>query len=183
MALMQRGRARKQDESGELDPPLGKDRSTPATYTQVLPYVSRCERAVKGDLVDPVLQAAASALATKGVEALADGGRSAWAALVRLVRSRFGDDPTAEETLSAATAHPEDDAKVESLAYELARAERVDPQFGQQLRSLWEQADTDVRVESGGVVNQVSGTVRGNVVQARDITTGGVSFGRKPRRG
>lgn len=126
--------------------------------------------------MDPLLEAAATALATKAVDALADGGRSAWQALVQLVRTRFAADPTAKEALDSARAEPQDEEKVEWLAYELGRAERQDPQFGHQLRRLWDQVGNEVLIESGDVVNKISGTVKGHVVQARDIE-GGVAFG------
>jgi hypothetical protein len=133
----------------------------------------------EGDVVDPVLEAAATALATKAADTVVEGVRSAWSALVRLVCTRFAGDPTAQTALDAASAEPTDTEKIEALTDELARAERADPEFGQQLRRLWEQAAMEVRAESGGVVNQISGSVGGHAVQARDIA-GGVSFGQPP---
>jgi hypothetical protein len=51
----------------------------------------------------------------------------------------------------------------------LAGAESADPEFAERPRAEGEHA------ESGGVVNDVSGDVRGNVVQAREIH-GDISF-------
>ncbi|CAM2965699.1 hypothetical protein SAXI111661_10895 [Saccharomonospora xinjiangensis] len=115
--------------------------------------------------MDPVWEAVATALAGKAGEALAEGGRSAWDALVALVRTRLGHDTT------NADGSPGDGTTVESLARDLADAERDDPDFGRRLRALWKQVG-DVEARSEGTVNQVSGVVFGPLVQARDIRGG-----------
>jgi hypothetical protein len=51
----------------------------------------------------------------------------------------------------------------------LAGAEAADPEFAQRLRTEWERFGGDLHGESDGVVNNISGEVRGNVLQARDI--------------
>lgn len=65
--------------------------------------------------------------------------------------------------------------EVHVLSEELARAESSDPQFAADLRAVWGYVSTRQRADNGGVVNGITGTVGGNVLQARDIG-GGVSF-------
>ncbi|EHR61622.1 hypothetical protein [Saccharomonospora cyanea] len=130
--------------------------------------------------MDPVWEAVATALAGKAGEAAVAGGRNAWEALVKLVRTRFGDDVGTAVPSEAGEGRPAAGATVESMAHELAEAEREDPEFGRRLRTLWEQVG-DVGARSGEVVNQVSGLVFGPVVQARDIQ-GGSWVGSRPDR-
>lgn len=117
---------------------------------------------------DPVMIAIASAIAGKTTEALTTGARNALDKLVALIRNRFSADHAAHEALTAGEPAP--------IAAHLERLAAQDPTFDQQLRTAWGQTATQLHAEHGGVVNEVSGNVAGNVVQARDIT-GGISFG------
>jgi hypothetical protein len=128
---------------------------------------------------DPFLVAIAAALAGKTAGAAASRGASAFRSLMSLVRRKFETDGGGAEVLDAARAEP-DDEKVAALGAALEAAARDDPGFAEQLRSLWGQVQNELRADRGGVVNEVSGTVGGHAVQARDIT-GGVSFGEVPR--
>jgi hypothetical protein len=129
---------------------------------------------------DPFLVAIAAALAGKTAGAAASRGASAFRSLVSLVRRKFGTGSAAAASLDAAQAEP-DDEKVAALGEALETAARDDPEFAERLKSLWGQVQNELRADRGGVVNEVSGTVGGHAVQARDIT-GGVSFGEVPRR-
>lgn len=108
---------------------------------------------------EPILISIATALATKAATGLYD-----------LVKNRFSKDPEATKALEAAEAAPGEAEPIKALAERLAVAEGADPAFAEALRTGWAQ-----HAESGGVINQVTGTVHGNVVQARDIH-GNISF-------
>jgi len=130
---------------------------------------------------DPVLVAIAAALAGKAAVTVASSGASALRSMFDLVKRKFAAEPGAANALEAARAEPEDSERIDALTRALEEATRRDPQFAEQLRALWGEARSEQRADRGGVINEVSGTVGGHVVQARDIT-GGVSFGEPPRR-
>lgn len=109
---------------------------------------------------EPILVSIAAALAAKSVTSLYD-----------LVKRRFTGRKEAAAALEAADGAAPDSAEVAALATHLAAEEAADPAFGVELRNTWQQ----VSAERGGVVNQITGNVSGNVVQARDIE-GGISF-------
>lgn len=113
---------------------------------------------------DPILVSIAAALAGKGATGLYD-----------LVKKKFAGSSQAAGVLDDAEGSPPDSPEVHALSEELARAESSDPQFAVDLRVIWRQALTRQRADNGGVVNGITGTVSGNVLQARDIE-GGVSF-------
>jgi hypothetical protein len=62
----------------------------------------------------------------------------------------------------------------------LAQAAAEDPAFEAELRGLWREIMPYLNASDGGVVNTVSGTVEGNLVQARDVH-GGIAFGVRGR--
>ena len=113
---------------------------------------------------DPILVSIAAALAGKGVTGLYD-----------LVKKKFAGSSQATRTLDDAEGSPPDSPEVHVLSEELARAESSDPQFAADLRAIWGRVSTQQRADNSGVVNGITGTVSGNVLQARDIE-GGVSF-------
>jgi hypothetical protein len=125
---------------------------------------------------EEILAAVALTLATKSSEALAEGGRAVFAALARLVKRRFQGDDAAQTALVEAEADPADDARLQSLRGELEQAAAEDPAFDRELRRLWQDLTPYLQAGSDGVVNNLSGSVSGNVVQARDVQ-GGISFG------
>lgn len=106
---------------------------------------------------DVILVEIAAALASKATESL-----------YNLVRDKFKGQKKALEVLAAADGAAPDSPQVVALAEELATAEANDEQFAARLRAEWGQ--------TAGVVNKISGTVTGNVVQARDIH-GDITFG------
>src|SRR5262249_44758370 len=112
-----------------------------------------------GLVPEPILISIATALATKAATGLYD-----------LVKKKFSKDPEGTKALEAAETAPQDAEPVKDLAERLAVAQEADPEFAEALRAAWEQ-----RAESGGVINQITGTVHGKVVQARDIH-GNISF-------
>jgi hypothetical protein len=113
---------------------------------------------------DPILVSIAAALAGKGATGLYD-----------LVKKKLAGSPQATRALDDAECSPPDSPEVHALSEELARAESSDPQFAADLRAMWGHVLTQQRADNGGVVNGITGTVSGNVLQARDIE-GGVSF-------
>ncbi|MGI5145374.1 hypothetical protein ACQEVC_03065 [Plantactinospora sp. CA-294935] len=122
---------------------------------------------------DQLVLAVATALAAKGGEALIVGGGSALGRLYRLLRDRFRHNGTD-------VAVP-DDAIVDRylvdravLAEKLGQLMAADPDLRAEVESLWRAAGPELAADSGGVVNQFSGTAT-RVVQARDIR-GNVSF-------
>jgi hypothetical protein len=125
---------------------------------------------------EDVLASIALMVATKATEGLSEAGRAAFAALARLVKRRFQGSGSAQAALTEAEADPADSTRLESLREELAQAAADDPAFDHQLRRLWQDLALHLEASAGGVVNNLSGPVGGNVVQARDIQ-GGISFG------
>lgn len=116
----------------------------------------------------------ATALATKGAEALTDAGRSAVGALVRLVRRRFGSGTREVEVLDGAVAHPDEAERVAALATVLARLMAADHLFRYQVEACWRAAAPELAAVQGGVTNHFSGSAD-KVLQARDIR-GDVTF-------
>ncbi|RSM77979.1 hypothetical protein DL991_18690 [Amycolatopsis sp. WAC 01375] len=112
---------------------------------------------------DPVLVSIAAAAAGRAITGL-----------YQLIKKQFEDDSVATAVLEAAEGAAEDSAEVQDLSVALGQAEAADPDFGERIRGLW-QTEVAQQADNGGVTNQVSGTVHGNVVQARDIS-GGISF-------
>ncbi|WP_216915954.1 hypothetical protein [Nocardia noduli] len=111
-------------------------------------------------MVEPALIAIASALAARAA-----------ASLYELVRAKFGDDSEETAALEAADGAEPGSPPVQRLAGILERTERTDPEFGTRLRGEW----SKVGGGNGDINNQISGTVSGNALQARDIG-GGVTF-------
>jgi len=121
-------------------------------------------------MLDPFLTQIAAALAQRVGEGVADAAQSAWSSLVRLVRTKLGSSRADMAALEAAREAPGDEQRQWELALALQRAALDDPQFGGQLRTLWQQAAVDIHAEGGGVASQFSGS--GGVVfqAARDLT-------------
>jgi hypothetical protein len=113
---------------------------------------------------EPVLVSVAAAVAGKAV-----------VGLYHLIKAKFADDPDATAVLEAAEGAAQDSPEVRELAETLEAKQAADPEFGEQVRAEWERAAVGQHAETGGVTNQISGHVGGNVVQARDIE-GGITF-------
>jgi soluble lytic murein transglycosylase-like protein len=129
-------------------------------------------------MTDPVMMSVASTLASKAAEAAVDGGKTAWGALVRMVRARFGRDQAATAALEAAEARPDDPAHVAELAQVLERIAAADADFAARMRALWQPASVELSARQGSVVNNVTGTVAGHLIQAKDLhVEGGIHLG------
>jgi hypothetical protein len=115
-------------------------------------------------MIEPVLIAIANSLAGKATGALYD-----------LVRKKFAASRHDTATLEAAAGADEDTQQVSRLAEALERAETDDAEFKSRLRTEWAELSGTGRSGDGAVANDISGTVSGNAVQARDIQ-GGISF-------
>ncbi|WP_405092251.1 hypothetical protein OG767_04265 [Micromonospora sp. NBC_01392] len=124
---------------------------------------------------DQIVLAVATALATKGAEALGVGARSAIGSLLSLVRGRFGAGTRESAVLDAAMAHPQERWRHAALASALADVMARDPSFTAALDDEWRRlARAGVVAVQGQVVNHFSGTA-GTVVQARDVQ-GDINF-------
>jgi hypothetical protein len=115
-------------------------------------------------MAEPILVSIAAALAGQTIKSIYEA-----------VKTKFGTRAKAKAALEAAAGKAPDSPEVAALATELAVVESEDPQFGTELRELWETASVTQNATAGGVTNNLSGNVTGKVVQARDIQ-GGVSF-------
>jgi hypothetical protein len=116
-------------------------------------------------------------VAGKAAEAALQGGRAACAALVKIVRDRCRHDKQAASALEAACS-VKDEAAIAALARALERLAAGDADFAERLRDLWPRVVTELSASDGGVVNSVTGSVGGNLLQARDLRVeGGLHFG------
>ncbi len=127
-------------------------------------------------VMDPIMLAIATALAGKAAETAAEGGKSAWGVLVRVVRARLGHDKAAAGALEAASAEPHDLAVVRVLALALERIAVADAAFGARVLELWPSAQAELSAREGGTVNSNTGTVGGHLIQARDLHVEGGLF-------
>jgi hypothetical protein len=126
--------------------------------------------------MDPIMLSFASALAGRAADAAAEGGKSAWGVLVRVVRARLGHDKAAAGALEAACAQPDDVAVVRVLALALERVAAADAGFGARVHELWPSAQAELSAREGGTVNSNTGTVGGHLLQARDLHVEGGLF-------
>ncbi|WP_019630111.1 hypothetical protein [Actinomadura atramentaria] len=121
-------------------------------------------------MTDPMTVAIATAAAGKAVELAGEPIRNAAAALVRLVRGRFGGDAEAEEALERAAEEPRSPERLAALAHALHRLRAEDPAFDRTVDRLWSQvSQTQTRVGDDGVSNVMNGNVGGAFVQVRDV--------------
>ena len=111
---------------------------------------------------DVILAEIAAALAAKASGSLYD-----------LVKNKFKGRKPALDALAAASSAAADSPQVVALAKELEMAEAYDGEFSSQLRAAW--TAISGHASRGGVTNNLTGSVKGNVVQARDIH-GNITF-------
>jgi hypothetical protein len=117
--------------------------------------------------VDPVSVSALVALLSKIFDGMAGRtGEQLWDSLTTLVRRVFGRRSTSVEAVKRLGERPGDRDAIRALAEALAADAARDPQAGAQLRHWAVAAE---RTISDSTYNTVSGTVYGNVIQARDI--------------
>jgi hypothetical protein len=133
---------------------------------------------------DPVISSIAAVVAGKAAEAAVEGGKSACASLVRLVRERVSRDKESRAALERAHVNPHDDTAMAGLVLVLERLAVTDADFGVRLRELWPRAAAELSANEGGVVNSSAGSVGGHLMQARDVRVeGGLHFGDVQRSG
>jgi hypothetical protein len=129
-------------------------------------------------VTDPVMMAVASAAAGAAAGAAVDSGKTALAALVRLIRGRLVSTQEGSAVLDTAQARPDDPVALQELARMLERATAQDGGFAAQVRALWPQAQAELSASDGGVVNSNTGTVNGHLIQTRDLNVhGGLHLG------
>lgn len=117
-----------------------------------------------------------TALASSGGGALAEAAVAAIGRLTAGLRDRFRRDPAARGALEIVVGDPADVGAREQLAALIAQRLEQDPDFLAWLRTEWELVRRASAQVDGTVTNSVTGSVSGNVVQARDIQ-GGVNIG------
>lgn len=110
---------------------------------------------------DPILISIAAALAGRAATTLYD-----------LVKRKLARDPAATTVLEASAGAAPGSAEIRALADELRKAEQSDPAFAQELRAAWSNTANQQNAEADAVANQITGTVHGNAIQARDIQGG-----------
>lgn len=127
---------------------------------------------------DAVISSVAAAVASRAADMAVQGGKQACAALVRLIRERFGRDKAAAAALEAACRSPLDEMALAHLALELERLVLADDHFATRIWELWPQAAAELSAAGDGVVNSATGSVGGHLMQARDVRVeGGLHFG------
>jgi hypothetical protein len=119
-------------------------------------------------MADPITMAIATAVAGKAAESMTDQARKCLAALVRRIKDKFRDRPAGQAALEAAQRDPGSGALAGELARALDEASAEDPEFGTQLRELWDRVGLRAAAGDQGVVNVFHGRA-GKVVQLRDV--------------
>jgi hypothetical protein len=122
-----------------------------------------------GVMADPLMLSVASAVAGKAAETATEAGKTALAALVRLVRGRLAGHETAAGALDGARSAPEDPAAIGRLALALQQVATADHEFAAQIRALCQEVHAELSVREDRVVNNSTGTVAGHLIQARDL--------------
>lgn len=120
----------------------------------------------------------ATAIASGAGGSLGASSASAISRLVSALREKLRGNPAARRTLDTAVDPPVDPAAREDLRALLGELIAQDADFGTWLGNLWAEIAQELHADASKSVNSVSGTVLGNVVQARDVH-GGINIGRK----
>jgi hypothetical protein len=128
---------------------------------------------------DEIMMSIAAALAGKAAEVTFSAMSGAWRRLLRLAGDRLDrDGHGGAAALESAREHPDDAVAVRQLAGALEEIARADSGFAATIRELWAQSRLELSASEGGVVNVSSGTVRGHLIQARDLSVqGGLHLG------
>ncbi|MDL4775504.1 MULTISPECIES: hypothetical protein [Thermomonosporaceae] len=122
-------------------------------------------------MTDPMTIAIATAMAGKAVEVAGEPAREAVAALVQKVKARFRGRVSEERALARATEDPESPERIEELAGVIRGVLDEDPAFGDEVRSLWGQVQTNATATGDGVSNVFNGQAE-KVIQLRDVNGG-----------
>lgn len=126
-------------------------------------------------IVDLISVSALVALLTKIFNSTSEkAGEQLWESLSSTVRRLFGRRSTSVEAVKRLGERPGDADSIHALAQALVDDSSRDPQAAAQLRH-WLVAAEQTMGGGSTVTNTVSGDVRGNVLQARDIH-GNITF-------
>jgi len=119
-------------------------------------------------MADPITTAIAAAIAGGMSQSLSDQARASMTALTQRIREKFGRRPAAKAALDAALDDPGSSARASELVRALAEACEEDPEFGRQIRELWDHVRPTAVVRDDAVVNTFDGRAD-KVVQLRDV--------------
>ena len=125
--------------------------------------------------MDDAVIGIATAIASGAGGSIGASGAAAVGRLISALRAKFRGDPAARGTLEIAVESPGSQAAGDDLVAVLRTRIANDPGFGEWLLGLWIEVAPQLRVDAGHQTNIISGTVKGNAIQARDIR-GGVTF-------
>jgi hypothetical protein len=123
--------------------------------------------------MDDAIMGIATAIASGAGGSIGASGAASVARLISALRARFRGDPGARGTLEIAVESPGSQVAGEELVAVLRARTASDPGFGEWLLSQW--LEVAPQLDAGKQTNVISGTVKGNVIQARDIQ-GGIHF-------
>ncbi|WP_146104101.1 hypothetical protein [Nonomuraea solani] len=119
-----------------------------------------------------LLASAAAALIAQGF--LSEAGASTWASVERMVvtiRDRFTGESSAQAALERVQAQPEDEASVDQLAIQVARAMQSDTDFADMVKDFVECEGRDPRGSQviSRVYNDYKGAQIGKVVNVETV--------------
>jgi hypothetical protein len=125
--------------------------------------------------VDLISVSALVSLLTKMFNSSSEkAGEQLWESLSSVVRRLFGRRSTSVEAVKRLGERPGDNDSIRALAQALVDDSSRDPQAAAQLRHWIASAEETIAADQR-VTNTVTGDVRGNVLQARDIH-GNITF-------
>jgi hypothetical protein len=130
------------------------------------------------DLAVEVVQAIASGAGDR----LTAGGMDVVGRLISALRAKLRGDARARGALEIAIEDPSDPAARGDLEALLRERILRDTEFTAWLQALWSEVGPDLRMDASTSANILSGTVHGDVVQARDVH-GGIHIGRRDAAG
>ena len=123
--------------------------------------------------MDDAIMGIATAIASGAGGSIGASGAASVARLISALRAKFRGDPGARGTLEIAVESPGSQVAGEELVAVLRARTASDPGFGEWLLSQW--VEVAPQLDAGKLTNVITGTVKGNVIQARDIH-GGIHF-------
>ena len=125
--------------------------------------------------MDDVVVGIVTAIASGVGGSIGGSGAVALGRLVSALRAKFHGDPAARGTLEIAVESPDSQVAGDGLAAILRDRIASDPGFGEWLVDLWTGTAPQLHVSTSKQTNVISGTVKGDAIQARDIQ-GGIHF-------
>lgn len=113
------------------------------------------------EVVTAIASGAGGSIGAKGAEAISR--------LISALRARFRGRAVSRGALEISLEAPDDLAARDQLAAIMRDHMHDDAEFREWLSALWAQVRPDVQPAASAPANIITGTVHGNVVQARDI--------------